>query len=284
MATNHEDEIIDTHEILEPEDDRNTPDPIIEDDGNTPDEPPPAEDKPAAGIPKARFNEVISQREALKEQNAELQRQLAEIQRQAAAPDAQQAPAQPASPDLKTLRAQYREALMEGDMEKAATLDEQIDAEVIAQAEARVLQRQAQQKAVSELQAASNQAVKDFPYLDTPDGAEALDLIILSRDRKAAAGMPIAQALREAVAAIAPRFAPDDANPGQGLQETAKKVDNRTSNAIARGAADSIKQPPAVQAGVGNRATAGRVDIASMTDEQVAAIPKEEMDRLLGNA
>lgn len=296
MPANQEEyELIDPTEIIEPEDDGNTPDPVIEDDGNTPDEPgkveQPAEEKPAAGghIPKARFNEVISQREALKEQLAEAQRQLAEVAaiRQPAAPAAQtQAQAvqeQTTAPSLKALRAQYRDALMEGDMDKAAELDEQIDEVVLTQAEARVMQRQAVQQAQSALKVESDRAIADYPYLDTPAGADALELILLSRDRKAAAGIPIAQALRDAVNAIAPRFAPDDANPAQGLQNSATKVDNRTSNAIARGAADSIKQPPSTQAGVGNRATAGRVDVASMTDEQFASMSDAEKKRLRGD-
>ena len=276
----------------EPEDDGSTPD-LIEDNGNTPDDAPQgiqpaAEENPAAAghIPKARFNEVISQRESLKEQLAESQRQLAEAtaaRQQQASPQAQPAPAQPAAPELKALRAQYRDALMEGDMEKAAELDDKIDEVVLHQAETRVMQRQAEQRAVTDLQTESQQAVADYPYLDTQDGAEALELILLSRDRKAAAGTPIAQALREAVAAIAPRFAPDGSNPAPGLQNPATRLDNRGSIANARGAADSIRQPPSVQAGVGNRATAGRIDVASMTDEQFASMSEADKKRLRGD-
>lgn len=290
MTTTAEDEIIDTPEVPELEDDGNTPDAPAKDDGakdeQPEDEQQEAEEKPPASgsIPKARLNEVIAQREALKEQLAERERQLAELQAGKSQPAAQPTQAQPAAPELKALRAQYREALMEGDMDKAAELDEQIDEVVLQHAEARVMHRQAQQKSDSELQATANQAYTDFPYLLTPEGSEVETLILLSRDNKVAAGTPISQALREAVAAIAPRFAPEGSSPGAGLQKPAEKVDNRTINANARGAADSAKQPPVVQAGVGNRATAGRVDIGSMTDAQIAAIPKEELDRLLGNA
>lgn len=249
----------------------------------------PAEDKPATGhIPKARFNEVISQREALKEQLAEANRQLAAAAAQpktpaAVVPPVTQTPAAPA-PELKALRAQYRDALMEGDMDKAASLDDLIDEEVMKIAETRITQRQAAQQGHAALQAASAQAVIDFPYLDTEEGAEALELIVMSRDRKMASGIAPAQALREAVQAIAPRFAPvDGAAPDKGLITPPKPADTRSANALTRGAADSNLQPASIQAGVGNRATAGRVNVEHLTEEQFENLPTAEKKRLRGD-
>lgn len=238
-----------------------------------------------ARIPKARLDEVISQRETLKEQLAEANRKLQEATATKDAPPAESVPAAPTTTaNLKDLRAQHREAMMDGDMDKAATLDELIDVEVIRIAEARFEQKQATQFQQTSLQAASAQALSDFPYLDTPDGAEALDLIVMSRDRKIAAGMAPARALIEAVSSIAPRFLPSgQANSDKGLSDTTASKDTRSANALLRGAADSNQQPPSIQAGVGNRATATRVDVAKLSEEQFENLPDAEKKRLRGD-
>jgi hypothetical protein len=272
-----------------------TPPAEKEDNGNTPDAPDvtPGDDEPApapapAGghIPKARFNEVISQRETLKAQNAELQRQLEEVMAATRAPAQATQPQvvpQPAAPELKALRAQHREAMFNGDSDKAAELEEQIDAVVIDIAAARITSQQTQAQAANDLQAEADKSVAAYPYLNTPEGKEACDLIIMLRDQKTAAGIRPAQALREAVAAIAPRFAPAAENSDTNLTNSTKAVDNRVANAVARGAADSNLQPPAPMAGVGNRATEGRVDVSKLTDDQFANLSEADKKRLRGD-
>lgn len=245
-----------------------------------------------ARIPKARLDEVINQREtfkgerdALKEQLAEANRQLLARQTPGEAPPKTTAAPETPSADLKALRTQAREALMEGDMDKAAELDDLIDAEVLRVAEARFEQKQASRAHQSALQTESANALADFPYLDTPEGAEALDLIVMSRDRKIAAGIEPSRALREAVATIAPRFQPDgeQGTPQQGLSDGTKPTDTRSANALARGAADSTQQPPSIQAGVGNRATAARVDVTKLSEAQFEELPEAEKKRLRGD-
>jgi hypothetical protein len=59
--------------------------------------------------------------------------------------------------------------------------------------------------------------------------------------------------------------------------------DTRTANAIARGAADSNSQPPSAQAGIGNRATTAKVDVATITDEQFESMTEAEKKRLRGD-
>ena len=250
--------------------------------------------KPAGGkIPKSRLDEVINQRETIKGERDSLKEQLAEAQRQlqaSKATDGQPANTAPTttttpSPELKALRTQYREALMDGDIDKAATLDDLIDAEVLRVAEQRFEQRQASKASQTALQTASADAIADFPYLETPDGQEAVELIIMARDRKIANGMDASQALREAVATIGPKFQPDSdqGTPQYGLISTPKPVDTRIANALVRGAADSNQQPPSIQAGVGNRATAARVDVSKMSEEQFDSLPEAEKKRLRGD-
>ena len=247
--------------------------------------------KPAGGkIPKSRLDEVINQRETIKSERDALKEQLAEAQRQLQASkptDGQTATTPTAAPsvELKALRTQYREALMDGDIDKAEALDDLIDAEVLRVAEDRFEQRQASRASQTALQTASAQAVADFPYLETPDGQEAVELIIMARDRRIANGMNASQALREAVATIGPRFQPDSeqGTPQHGLISTPKPTDTRIANALVRGAADSNQQPPSIQAGVGNRATAARVDVSKMSEEQFDSLPEAEKKRLRGD-
>lgn len=227
-------------------------------------------------IPKSRFDEVNNKKNELQQELADA-RLLIESMR---APKPAQAEQATPAVDLKALRAQSREALMDGDLEKVAELDDLIDAEVIRVAEDRFAQRQASQQTAQSLQSASVQAVADFPYLDTPEGEEALDLILASRNAKIARGMPPAEALRTAVASIAPKFAPETP---LGFAPGSTATDTRTAAALARGATDSTLQPPSVKAGSGNRAAAGRVNVNDMTEEQFENLAPAEKKRMRGD-
>lgn len=243
-------------------------------------------------IPHARFNEVNAARKAEKERADALERELAALRAQQQAPTSAAptpAPATPATPaapafDEAAREVDYANALMDGDLQKAASIRAEINRYLRQQAAQDAIHQQREAEAVSALQAASNQAVADFPYLDTADGAVALSLIVADRDRRVAAGTPIAQALTDAVALIAPRFAPQGAaTPSRELQGGNPKTDTRTQAAIKRGAEATIAQPPAVQAGIGNRATAAMVDPTTMTEEQFDALTEAEKARMRGD-
>lgn len=243
------------------------------------------------GIPKGRFNEVNERRKELESENERLKRELAEARAaQPAAPAAAHVAtaAQPevAVFDVAAKEQEYAAALIEGDTGKAAMIRGEINSHLIEQAtqqaEGNIARRSAQQL----LQAEVEVTLKTYPWLDTPDGAEALDLIMAARDRAIYQGVAAHQALRSAVARIAPRFKPteDDDTPSGDLSGGAKGVDTRSSEAVRRGAADAVAQPPAMQVGVGNRATpAARVDVTAMDDEQFAALSPAEKSRLRGD-
>lgn len=250
--------------------------------------------KPTAGIPKSRFNEVNDQRKEAERRAEAAERELAALRAAAvspttatASPATVAAPADPAF-DEDAKEEAYAEALMSGDTKAASAIRREINAHVRAQAAA-----QARQHAQSEyehratanaLQAETDLALKTYPYLDTDEGAEALELIVASRNAKMAKGMAAHEALRAAVNAIAPKFAPVAGDPpSKVLPSTPGKTDSRPAAAMARGAADSTAQPPAVQAGIGNRATAARIDVEELTDEQFSALSAEEKKRLRGD-
>lgn len=240
-------------------------------------------------IPHARFNEV---NEARKEAQrlAELERQRADAAEaelaayRAGKPAAAAPPAAPVFDEVAKER-EYADALMEGDLDKAGKVRSEINRELRRQAAQDAIEQQRANEDARQLATVAKQAETDYPYLSTPEGQDVLDMILLSRDQRARKGIPMHQALADAVAAIAPKFAPaDDAPPSRELQTPASKTDTRTTQAIARGAAASAAQPPAVQAGIGNRASAAMVDVESMSDEQFEALSESEKAKLRGDS
>lgn len=241
-------------------------------------------------IPHARFNEVNEQRKEA-QRLAELERQRADALEtelrtlRAGKPAATtETPAAPVFDEAAKER-EYADALMEGDLDKAGKVRSEINRELRRQAAQDAIEQQRATEDAKQLSAVAAQAEKDYPYLSTPEGQDVLDMILLSRDQRARKGIPMHQALADAVAAIAPKFAPaDDAPPSRELQTSAGKTDTRTTQAIARGAAAAAAQPPAVQAGIGNRASAAMVDVENMSDEQFEALSEADKAKLRGDS
>lgn len=243
--------------------------------------------KPSNAIPKGRFNEVNEARKEAEARAEALQRELDALKMQqqpitAPAPT----PAAPATPefDVDAAEQKYIELLMEGETAEATKLRSQINRHVAAEAAQQAIAIQKEAAARVDLQTVADKAVEAWPYLNTPEGADALDLIKASRDANIARGMSPAKALQLAVDKIAPKFAPDESDLTPPKVDGVKTpVDTRTANAIARGTRAAEAQPPVVQAGIGNRATAGTVDIASLTDEQFDALSDAEKAKARGD-
>ncbi len=253
-----------------------------------------------AGIPKARFDEV---NEGRKEALRKLEEAQAEIERlKKAGAGAEGATAAPATAkpaaqadagagaggfDVDAKEQEYAEALYAGDGKKAASIRREINAHLVTEATSRAREVAATEFTAREtqtlLKAAVQTAVAAYPWLNKPEGEEALDLIVAARDQRIKKGMPPHLALQEAVNKIAPKFAPEGDTPSRESTDTPERKDTRTAQALARGAADSLLQPPPVQAGIGNRATAARIDVESLTEEQYDALPEAEKKRLRGD-
>lgn len=228
-------------------------------------------------IPKSRFDEVNNRKNELASELAEAQRVIESLRAPAAKPA-------PDTFDEDSKEQAYIDAMLDGNADLAKSLRREINANLISQTVQQVRAETAQEQAATTLKQASAQAVADFPYLDTDDGADALELIVASRNDKIAKGMSPAEALRSAVAMIAPKFAPEsDETPSRELTGGKPAADTRTAAALARGAADSNLQPPTIQAGTGNRATAGRVDVANMSEEQFENLTLAEKKRARGD-
>lgn len=258
--------------------------PDTQDDTGTPAEP----TGRSAGIPKARFDEV---NEARKTAQAELERANAELELlrnakpQAAPATTPAAPVQTAPDfDEDAKEEAYIEAMLEGDTAKAKEIRKEINAHLREQAAVEVETRNNARTLANNLQSASTQAVEDFPYLDTPDGEFALGLIVAQRNADIARGVPAHVALANAVKNIAPKFAPEgQTTPTKGLPGDKPAIDTRTQQAIERGAADSLRQPASIQAGIGNRADSVRIDVANLDEDQFATLSLADKKRARGD-
>lgn len=239
------------------------------------------------GIPRARFNEVNDERKAALERAAALEAELAQLRGsqpvQTAAPAAAPAPAaERRQLDVAQAEEQYAQLMLDGDTKEAAKLRMQINTAI----EDAAFERYRQANAASAAQARATETVESliqaYPWLEEPEGAEAMDLIEASVAFKTGRGMPLHQAMTEAVQTIAPRFAPAGHPPG-GIQGQGGSVDIRPERAARRGAQHSMLQPPSVQAGLGNRTTAAAIDPTKITDDEYMELPEAERKRLRGD-
>lgn len=236
-------------------------------------------------VPYARFREVNENKRLLEEQLAAMQQELQAIkagQQPAAAPSPAAASA-PAAFDVDAAEEQYAQALLDGDAKAASAIRRTINQHIEDSAVQRLEQTSRLQESATKAQDVVSQALEDYPWLDQEEGAAALEMIEAMVLAKTTAGVPRHIALANAIATVAPRFAPD--SPPVGLGNRNAPVDTRLERADKRGAADSLLQPAAVQAGMGNRATAPKVDGSTkLTDDQISNLPKDEMDKALGLA
>ena len=237
------------------------------------------------GIPRGRFNEVNQQRKDALAQIAALQEEITRLKApRETAPSAAPAAAAPAAAfDVDAQEEAYVNALLDGDTKAAVAIRQQINAQLRQQAAESVAQEMTARQAEQLLKTTANSVSNAYPWLNDPENDDVLELILAARDRKIAAGMPAHLALADAANTIAPRFAPAGDTPSGDLPKGSAAKDTRPAAALARGAADSTAQPPALQAGIGQRATATRVNVSQMTEEQFEALTPAEKKRLRGD-
>lgn len=251
--------------------------------------PAPAEPGEGAGgpqnVPYARFREVNESRRLLEEQLAATQREVQALKAsQPSAPVPAPSPSAAPAPefDVDAAETEYAQALLDGDAKGAAAIRKTINRHIENAAVQRVEQASIQNEVTAKSEAVVANAMAAYPWLDQEEGAEALDLIAASVRAKVADGVPHHVALANAIATIAPRFAPDG-TPSRGLPAAPAPTDTRPARAIQRNAADSLLQPPSVQAGIGNRSESSRLDVRQLTDEEYQALPLAERKKLRGD-
>lgn len=259
-------------------------------DGETSTQDSTATEPKSGGIPKARFDEVNERRKSAEQELEAARAELAALKsgKQAAPTQTtEQTPQEPAAEqfDEDAKEQAYIDAMLDGDTALAKQIRKEINANLRQQAAVEVETRTTQRNAAESLSQAAAKASTDYPYLDTDEGSYALGLIVSARDAGIARGLPAHVALADAVAKIAPRFAPADsaATPSRGLPTPKAAVDTRTQQALERGALDSTRQPPPMQAGLGNRTDKVRIDVDNLDEAQFAALTPAEKKAARGD-
>lgn len=269
----------------------------------------PAAEKPAAGaadagaggsasVPHSRFNEVNEQKkraEAERDQErearirAEERARLLEEQRIGAAKPAE-APA-PAF-DLAAKRKEYREAVLEGDDERANKIEDEIDEYQAGRTEARVRAGLKEDAARAEIQAAAESVVAEYPFLNSTVATcnkEALAEVIEFRDYYISKGKAPAAALTEAVKRLKPQL---DALKEPGTQQvkppaapkpkTAEELAKEREAASRKKAAEAAAgQPASPTAAGGGGSDEPDPDPLSMSSDEWSKLPKSQRDRFL---
>lgn len=263
-------------------------------------------DSSGGHIPRARFNDVNKRRQAAEEEAAQLRAELeaaraATAGGQAAAPKAGEADTPAPDPvDLKALRKQRNDALLEGDVDKATEIEEQIDAEVERRADARAnaawqkreeeqaaaAAERARKAAEAELKAAAIEVIADYPQLD--DGSPDLDTDLLNevvalRDAYIVRGTKPGEALRKAADRLCKPVAAAAAAADAGEGDATLTPEQRRKQILQRNA--KHRQPPQVAgAGVGARAAAAKLNVEEMSEDDFASLPEAEKARLRGDS
>ncbi|MBA3015341.1 MAG: hypothetical protein KKD63_11105 [Proteobacteria bacterium] len=231
-------------------------------------------------IPKARFDEV---NERMKAAEAE----LSKLKSTEGKPDQTHGQQQEQTPfDFKAKRKERAEAMMDGDTELVAQIDQEIDEALLVEAERRAEARLAAKEAEKEAKVladvaleAANKALDDFPFLK--DNDEAMSEVIALRDVYQNAGVPRPEAIAKAASRIATLYGHKPA-----LKATEEEnAESRKQTSMARNADAANRQPPpTARMGSGNRATVDTVmNPLQMTAEEIAALPIAERKRLRGD-
>ena len=195
-------------------------------------------------IPRARFDEVNAKLHAEREEANRLRAELEALNRSSTT--------QADVIDVDTLEDQFFDAIINGEKERAKEIRAQINAEIYTKARAAseevVSTTLTQREIQSSFAKVVEQTVTDYPFLDSnsPDAnAEAIGEVVEWRDFYLSKGDTPAAALQKAAAKIAPIYS-------KAAPEL--PTDKRKQAALATAAKASAAQPPAVEAGIGNRA------------------------------
>lgn len=250
------------------------------------------------GVPQERFNQVWAENKAMRERLEALERGNQGDAAGDGKGDAGDGGNKPI--DLKALRKEATQALLDGDTERHEELQEQIDEEIQRRAEQRAEQRieaRSEAKAFNDTAAA---LTEKYPVLNPDTGdQEAIDLVVELRDAYIAKGMNRIDALKQAVEKIAPRFGQaagnkvdkvdagdggDKGGDGDGGDDkgSGQNADQRKVTAIDRGAKDSNRIPPG-GGGVGNRAMEVRESVSDIAQDKWDSMSQAERDQILAN-
>ena len=246
-------------------------------------EEPVAEEKPAKKpmVPKARLDEVLAKQKAL-------QKQLDEVN--AANEKAEDAPE---AYDFDTKEVEYQNMVLDGETDKAVALRREIRKADRAELEYEMRQEMNQtvtkDRQVNALQQAANAMEETYPVFDSNSeeyNEDYTNEVVELRDAFIVQGFEAVDALSKAVnfvvkdrdLGLQPEEAPSLAGKAKSVDEVAKK---RAQVKKKLRAAEA--QPPELPGESSSQHGEKGIDLATLTEEEFAALPEATLKRLRGD-
>ena len=227
-------------------------------------------------IPKRRLDDVVAKQRKAEQEAAELRKELAE-----ALAKAQAIPAI----DVRALSKQRNEAVLDGDLDKAAEIDEQLHAatQQIASEPIDMDALEARVEAKMELKSTLTSVFKEYPQLDTDSdvfdedlNAEALVFQSAYLNQGYLPAEAVRRAANAAVRVVRPELLTETAEPKAAVKTRKTNVKDNVEASNA--------QPPKMNQGEsGGKTSSEMVDITKLTDEEFDALPEATRARMRGD-
>ena len=227
-------------------------------------------------IPKRRLDDVVAKQRKAEQESAELRKELAE-----ALAKAQAIPAV----DIRALSKQRNEAVLDGDLDKAAEIDEQIHAST-QQAKSEPIDMEALEARVEakmELKSTLASVFKEYPQLDTDSDSFDEDLnaeALVFQSAYLNQGYLPAEAVRRAAKAAVLVVRPELMST---VEETKTEVKTRKTNVKGNVDASNAQPPKMSQGESGGKTSSEMIDITKLTDEEFDALPEATRARMRGD-
>lgn len=254
-----------------------------------------------AKIPKARFDEVVQERNREREQREKMAQQLRERdERDAAAAkaaeDAKKDPPRDWDKEFDAIEEEYEGGtLSEREYRTKIRKLEQarVDAKAeelirpVLEKEAQREEREALEEVNTAIDAAAKKLVAEYPALDHLNektrNVEAINEVVAERNQLLELGIEPAKALKMATAVVVEKYKLERVEPKKGETEQ-ERVQRERREAAARTAAGAAAIPPDPKqaGGQGQRSVREADPIETMTPKQWAALTPAQRDEYLG--
>ena len=239
-------------------------------------------------IPRSRFNQVISQRDAERKRTEWLEKQLEKLISGKDLSETSEIESKPPEYDFDTKEKQYLELVIEGEIDKAISLRKEIDKAKEDQFNWKLdrIKKEAESNISNSTKASREEAKFDtvvrnlenkYPFLDSEKSEyneDAVDTVNTLLAGYASNGMDKTEALQKAVSKVVPMFT---------KSTTAKKVDDRKKRAMKKNVRAAKKQPP-VSKGKSNRERSlDDLDPLAMSEKEWKKLSLREKKELRGD-
>lgn len=227
-------------------------------------------------IPKRRLDDVVAKQRKAEQELVDMRKELAEAKAAASAKP---------SVDIRALSKQRNEAILDGDLDKAADIDDEIIASTRQEASAPMDMEAvyAEVEAKIELKTTLATVFGEYPELDTESDSFDEDLnseALVFQQAYLNQGHSPAESVRRAADAAIRVLRPELL----AVKEAPKAVAKPRKTNVKGNVDASNAQPPKMQQGEsGGKTSSEMVDISKLTDEEFDALPEATRARMRGD-